>query len=167
MNCWDTAGNEDYDRLRPLSYPRTHVMVLCFSLADSASLQSVRTKWQPEAMHYVPGVRFVLAGLKADVRSPSVSSAEAEALAVEVGARAYVECSAATNEGVEALFEEIVRAAYAPELKKKQKVKPVVRLAKPVTSRNVASEKSKKTVKCMVLGDAEVGKTALLKKVTV
>jgi GTPase SAR1 family protein len=32
LTLWDTAGQETYDRLRPLSYPQTDVILICFSI---------------------------------------------------------------------------------------------------------------------------------------
>ena len=38
------SGQEDYDRLRPLSYPGTEVVVLCFSLVNESTFESIRMK---------------------------------------------------------------------------------------------------------------------------
>ena len=37
LGLWDTAGQEDYDRLRPLSYPQTDVFLICFSIISPPS----------------------------------------------------------------------------------------------------------------------------------
>lgn len=47
LGLWDTAGQEDYDRLRPLSYPQTDVFLICFSLVSPPSYENVRTKVCP------------------------------------------------------------------------------------------------------------------------
>lgn len=44
LGLWDTAGQEDYDRLRPLSYPQTDVFIICFSLVSPPSHENVTTK---------------------------------------------------------------------------------------------------------------------------
>lgn len=44
LGLWDTAGQEDYDRLRPLSYPQTDVFLICFSVVSPPSFENVRTK---------------------------------------------------------------------------------------------------------------------------
>lgn len=43
-----TAGQEDYDRLRPLSYPDTDVILMCFSVDSPDSLENIPEKWTPE-----------------------------------------------------------------------------------------------------------------------
>lgn len=47
LALWDTAGQEDYDRLRPLSYPDSHVILICFAIDSPDSLDNVQEKVRP------------------------------------------------------------------------------------------------------------------------
>lgn len=44
LALWDTAGQEEYDRLRPLSYPETDLLFVCFAIDCPASLENVMDK---------------------------------------------------------------------------------------------------------------------------
>ena len=44
LGLFDTAGQEDYDRLRPLSYPQTDVFLVCFSVVNTSSFENVKEK---------------------------------------------------------------------------------------------------------------------------
>ena len=68
LQLWFTAAQEDYDRLRPLSYPYTHVFLVCFSVVCPTSFDNVCTKWIPELRHHAPFAPIVLVGTKTDLR---------------------------------------------------------------------------------------------------
>lgn len=68
LALWDTAGQEDYDRLRLLSYPDTDVIVMCFSIDLPDSLENIQDKWIPEVTHFCPNVPIILVGNKRDLR---------------------------------------------------------------------------------------------------
>lgn len=118
LGLWDTAGQEDYDRLRPLSYPQTDVFLLCFSVGSKASFDNVTHKWDPETKHHAPGVPRVLVGTKGDLRSNTQSSTnlvhsnDIDALA-RILETQYVECSAITQEGVKQVMDTAIRVALA------------------------------------------------------
>eukprot|EP01130_Rhizamoeba_saxonica_P002047 TRINITY_DN1184_c0_g1_i2.p1 TRINITY_DN1184_c0_g1~~TRINITY_DN1184_c0_g1_i2.p1 ORF type:complete len:235 (+),score=65.89 TRINITY_DN1184_c0_g1_i2:176-880(+) len=119
LHLWDTAGQEDYDRLRPLSYPGADVILLCFSLVTESSFESIVGKWNPEITHYIKDVPKVLVGTKVDLREaelpdPStgdyepVSTEQGESLAEEIGAEKFIEVSAKTGKKLHKLFQETV-----------------------------------------------------------
>lgn len=123
LALWDTAGQEDYDRLRPLSYPDTHVLLLCFSVDSPDSLWNIPERWMPEVRHFCPGVPVVLVGNKKDLRQDErtrrelarskkepVKWEEGRAVAEKIGAHAYLECSAKTKDGVWEVFQTATRA---------------------------------------------------------
>lgn len=117
LNLWDTAGQEDYDNMRPISYPGTDIFLVCFSLDSNTSYENVRSKWIPEIRTHANGVPFVLVGLKMDLRVDGsvgdfVSKEAGSRLRNDIKASAYVECSAKTQEGVKQVFEESVRTVF-------------------------------------------------------
>jgi Ras-related C3 botulinum toxin substrate 1 len=68
LGLWDTAGQEDYDRLRPLSYPDTDVFLMCFSIVNPTSFFNIKEKWYPEINHHCPGKPIILVGTQMDLR---------------------------------------------------------------------------------------------------
>ncbi|KAF7204753.1 ras-related C3 botulinum toxin substrate 1 [Nothobranchius furzeri] len=124
LSLWDTAGQEDYDRLRPLSYPHTDVFLVCFSLVSPASFENVRCKWYDEVKHYCPNTPIVLVGTKLDLREDQemvkekklspITSAQGEAMAKEIGAVKYLECSALRQKGLKTVFYQAIMAALSP-----------------------------------------------------
>eukprot|EP01094_Clydonella_sp_ATCC50884_P029045 TRINITY_DN893_c0_g1_i1.p1 TRINITY_DN893_c0_g1~~TRINITY_DN893_c0_g1_i1.p1 ORF type:complete len:180 (-),score=53.73 TRINITY_DN893_c0_g1_i1:218-757(-) len=117
---WDTAGQEDYDRLRPLSYPGSDVVLLCFSLMNEISYEAILEKWNPEINVYISDVPKILVGTKADLRDMDMADPHADGktlitkekgqeLADEIGAAAYCEVSAKTGQGLANLYETAVK----------------------------------------------------------
>jgi Ras family protein A len=68
LALWDTAGQEDYDRLRPLSYPDSHVILICFAIDSPDSLDNVQEKWISEVLHFCSQLPIILVGCKKDLR---------------------------------------------------------------------------------------------------
>lgn len=134
LSLWDTAGQEEFDRLRSLSYDNTDVVVLCFSVDSKDSLENVESKWVGEIQENCPGVKLVLVALKCDLREngdeedeAGVSSADAAQrekkpmidynqgldVARRIKAMRYLECSAMRNRGVNEAFTEAARVALS------------------------------------------------------
>jgi len=122
LRLYDTAGQEEYDRLRPLSYPNTNIVLLCFSVTSRSTFESISSKWAPEVRHYLPRVPTILVGLKIDMRDDEdapkgpdfdpVSKEEGQDLAKKIGARLYMESSAKKEIGVADIFEEAMKIVW-------------------------------------------------------
>jgi len=118
LGLWDTAGQEEYDRLRPLSYRNTDIFLVVFSVDSEASYSNVKTKWVPELKHYSPDIPYVLVATKVDLRQSNqnaMSGAKGQQLANEIGALAYLECSARTNTNVKGVFDKALEILLTPK----------------------------------------------------
>eukprot|EP01120_Amphizonella_sp_Union-15-10_P005689 TRINITY_DN171_c0_g1_i1.p1 TRINITY_DN171_c0_g1~~TRINITY_DN171_c0_g1_i1.p1 ORF type:complete len:196 (+),score=30.19 TRINITY_DN171_c0_g1_i1:132-719(+) len=134
LGLWDTAGQEDYDRLRPLSYPQTDVFLICYSIIAPSSFENVRAKWHPEVSHHCPNAPLILVGTKLDLRDDQETinklAAKKQApityeqglqMQKDIGAVKYMECSALTQKGLKDVFDEAIRAVINPPQGKKHK----------------------------------------------
>lgn len=127
LSLWDTAGQEEFDRLRSLSYDDTHAIMLCFSVDSPDSLENIETKWVGEIAENCPGVKLVLVALKCDLRrreeadddenpqpeKPMINYDEGLKVAERIKALRYLECSAMKNRGVNEAFTEAARVALS------------------------------------------------------
>lgn len=139
LGLWDTAGQEDYDRLRPLSYPQADVFLVCFSTVHPASFENAKAKWCPEIAHHCPNTPIILVGTKTDLREDRetlkrlrdrrlapITYPQGLALVRDVSALKYLECSARTQRGVKLVFDEAIRAVIRPPPPPKRKNKCVI-----------------------------------------
>ncbi|CAL2240823.1 unnamed protein product [Prunus armeniaca] len=132
LGLWDTAGQEDYNRLRPLSYRGADVFLLAFSLISRPSYENIPKKWVPELRHYAPSVPIILVGTKLDLREDrqflmdypgacTISTQQGEDLRKRIGAVAYIECSSKKQQNVKTVFDAAIKLALHPPKSKKQK----------------------------------------------
>jgi len=119
LQLWDTAGQEDYDRLRPLSYPGSDVVLVCYSTVNEGSYEAITEKWFEELERYIKDVPIVLVGTKVDMREEGIpdldeevctpiSAEQGEELAQEIGAKAFIETSSKTRHNLLELFDQAI-----------------------------------------------------------
>jgi len=126
LSLWDTAGQADYDRLRPLSYPETDVVMILFAVSEPVQLHHVIDKWSPEVQHFCPGIPVLLVGNKTDLRDDPatiealakngeapVTTAQGLKMAERIKAK-YFETCCKTNSGIDEVFEAVAKYACKP-----------------------------------------------------
>uniref|UniRef100_A0A8C2KU66 Rho-related GTP-binding protein RhoJ n=1 Tax=Cyprinus carpio TaxID=7962 RepID=A0A8C2KU66_CYPCA len=132
LGLYDTAGQEDYNQLRPLSYPNTDVFLICFSVVNPASYHNVQEEWVPELKSCMPHVPYILIGTQIDLRDDPKTLArllqmkekpltyeQGLKLAREIGAQCYLECSALTQKGLKTVFDEAILTIFSPKKQKR------------------------------------------------
>ncbi|XP_078516523.1 rho-related GTP-binding protein RhoU-like [Lissotriton helveticus] len=118
LQLCDTAGQDEFDKLRYFCYPKADVFILCFSVVSPSSFQNVSEKWIPEIRQHCPTAPIVLVGTQCDLREDvkvlieldrykekPVPPLAATSLAEKVGAVGYVECSALTQKNLKEVFD--------------------------------------------------------------
>ncbi|WVR04270.1 hypothetical protein IAU60_001270 [Kwoniella sp. DSM 27419] len=123
LALWDTAGQEEYERLRPLSYSKAHVILIAFSVDTPDSLENVSQKWIEEVRSICgKAIPVILVACKTDLRDKAMANGTysperytdretGQRIAASIGAKAYFETSSLLNQGVDAVFESATRAA--------------------------------------------------------
>ncbi|XP_061819517.1 ras homolog family member Ua [Nerophis lumbriciformis] len=124
LQLCDTAGQDEFDRLRPLCYTSADVFLLCFSVVSPVSFQNVPEKWVSEIRRHTPFAPLVLVGTQCDLREDvkilidlakyrerPVDPVDARECAAEIGAVAYVECSSLTQKNLKEVFDTAIMAS--------------------------------------------------------
>jgi Ras-related C3 botulinum toxin substrate 1 len=111
LTLWDTAGQEEYEKLRPLSYPKTDCFIICYAINNRASFANIESKWIPELKMHCPRAAIVLVGTKSDLDGgDTITEQEGKKLKSKIKANHFLQCSAKTRAGLDEVFVEAVRA---------------------------------------------------------
>ncbi|XP_070578615.1 rho-related GTP-binding protein RhoU-like [Ptychodera flava] len=136
LQLCDTAGQDDFDSLRPLCYPQTDVFLLCFSVVSPTSFHNVVEKWVPEIRKHNKKTPILLVGTQSDLRNDvkvlidlaafherPVSEEDAKTRAERIRAIGYVECSALTQKNLKEVFDTVIVTALKHQAQKLEKKK--------------------------------------------
>lgn len=118
FQLFDTAGQEQFEAIRRLSYSSASIFLICFNVVDPDSFLNVKEKWIHEVKSNSRKTPFLLVGTQSDQRSSvdiklklnkegkkPVTVEEAEHFAKKIGAKKYIECSALTQKNLKYLFD--------------------------------------------------------------
>ncbi|KAJ6226053.1 protein racg [Anaeramoeba flamelloides] len=155
LTLWDTAGQEDYDQLRPLSYPGTDIFLMMFSSISPTSLENIKYKWLPEVREHCAETPFMLVCTKLDLREDQdycsqnnikpVNTDQGKKMAKELGAAGYEEMSALTQKNLHNCFNNAIRIVVG----EKDPNSNNVNLNNQ--NNNTETTKKKKRGKCLIL----------------
>lgn len=98
LDIWDTAGQEDFENIRNLSYPGTNCVIACYNSVKRSSFENISGLWLPEMKRTIPDTPFVLVGTKADLiptmKGHAILEEEAAKLCKKLNGYHSLQCSA-------------------------------------------------------------------------
>jgi small GTP-binding protein len=118
LKIWDTAGQERFRSLTPMYYRDAQVAILVFSVDSTATFDSLDSWVDDLKQHAAKQPAIIIVGNKIDLER-TVEPMQGEAFADTVGA-SYIECSAKTRAGVDALFQLAAGIAVDTKIMQKQ-----------------------------------------------
>eukprot|EP00112_Aurelia_sp_Birch-Aquarium-sp1_P001031 Seg1101.3 transcript_id=Seg1101.3/GoldUCD/mRNA.D3Y31 product="Ras-like GTP-binding protein RhoL" protein_id=Seg1101.3/GoldUCD/D3Y31 len=132
---WYETGGEDFDILRPLSFPGTDVFLLTFAINDRTSLAKIQDLYHPQIRNFCDkseSVPIILCGTKVDTRDGCteecksggfVTCEEGKQIAASLETVGYVECSAKEMINMQLILDLACRTGleFNQSLKKKTK----------------------------------------------
>lgn len=128
LYIWDTAGQEDFGSIIPLTYTNTDIAILCYSIVDRYSFEAITEKWVKELKFHTPESEIILVGTKSDLKTnieydDIITANEGEILAKSLNAIAFFECSALTGHNIQNIFDLIAKHEFHKKntFKKKKK----------------------------------------------
>jgi Ras-related C3 botulinum toxin substrate 1 len=132
LGLWDTAGQSDFEKLRPMSYEGADIFLLFYSIINPTSFENIKEKWYGEIRQHGANTPVLLVGTKVDKKDDPevleklrlqkqepVSESQVKKLAKEIGAVSYLTCSAKYDQGMQRIFEEVVRTVVNAKMGKK------------------------------------------------
>lgn len=148
LALWDTAGQEEYNRLRPLSYSEVDILMVCYAINSKTSLKNVQDLWIPEVKHFCPDVPIMLIGLKSDLNAQNnindlVDSRVAESMAKRLGAFVHIQCSSKLRYNIDEVFNTALNTALYDFLYTPKELPPI--LKNPFKKKNPSTSSTNNT----------------------
>jgi GTPase SAR1 family protein len=155
------AGQENYEHIRPLAYPNSDIVLLCFSIMNRNSLENIQKMWIHEIRKYCGNrIPIILVGTKTDLRNDRfeiermakkkqrpVSFDEANLVCEQFKLKKYIECSSLSQNGLKSVFDEAIKCAIVYKNENKQKHQSLTSRNKFILNNSNLSFKKKKSFK--------------------
>lgn len=134
LSLWDTAGQEDYDKIRTLSYPDTDIFLICYSTVSQNTIENINYKWLKEIKRHCPNTPYIFVGTKSDLKNDELfkeRTIDINDVKLLLNRNEHeniiMECSAKTRYNLKNIFDTAIRHGLVNKnLKKKIKRKNVL-----------------------------------------